>query len=163
MTEQLLHLGEHETLRIVRNTPEVLEVEGTWTPGGSPPPAHLHPSQDEQFEVRTGRLTAIVDGNERKLEPSDTLRIPRGTPHKMYNANPEPATAVWRTRPAGRTAEWFATVDRLSKGGTQTPSGPALAKAVISYGDVFRLAVVPLPLRPLVQVGLRVLALADRR
>jgi hypothetical protein len=33
---------------------------------------------------------------------------------------------------------------------------------VSGHSDVFRLAVVPLPLRPVVQVGLRVLALADR-
>ena len=162
MSAQLLHLGEHETLHIVRDTVDELEVEGTWTAGGSPPPAHYHPSQDEEFEIRTGELTAVVDGNERRLGPGDTLRVPRNTPHKMYNAGTETATAVWRTRPSLRTAQWFATIDGLSEGGTKRPSGPAMAKAVTSYGDVFRLAVVPVPLRPLVQLGLRVMALADR-
>jgi hypothetical protein len=33
---------------------------------------------------------------------------------------------------------------------------------VTSYGDVFRLAVVPVPLRPLVALGLRAMALAAR-
>ncbi len=162
MSAQLLHLGEHETLQIVRDMIDELEVEGTWTPGGSPPPAHYHPSQDEEFEVRTGTLTAVIDGNERTLGPGDTLRIPRNTPHKMYNAGTETATAVWRTRPGLRTAQWFATVDRLSEGGTKRPSGPAMAKAVTTYGDVFRLAVVPVPLRPLVALGLRAMALAAR-
>ena len=69
---------------------------------------------------------------------------------------------MWRTRPGLRTAQWFATVDELSEGGTKRPSGPAMAKALTSYGDVFRLAVVPVPLRPLVQLGLRVMALAAR-
>jgi quercetin dioxygenase-like cupin family protein len=162
MTDQLLHLSDQETLRIVRNAPDELEVEGTWTPGGSPPPPHLHPSQDEEFEIRSGRLTAVVDGVKHELGPGDTLQIPRGTPHKMWNAGDETAIAVWRTRPAGRTAEWFATIDRLTEGGTRKPPTPAMAKAVTAHSDVFQLAVGPSRLRPLVALGLRAVALADR-
>jgi mannose-6-phosphate isomerase-like protein (cupin superfamily) len=162
MTDQLLHLGEHETLLIPSSTPAELQVEGTWTPGGSPPPPHVHPSQDEEFEIRSGRLTAVVDGVQRELGPGDTLQIPRGTPHKMWNAGNETATALWRTRPAGRTAQWFQTIDRLTEGGTRKPSTPAMAKAVTAHSDVFRLAVGPSGLQPLVQLGLRAVALADR-
>jgi mannose-6-phosphate isomerase-like protein (cupin superfamily) len=162
MTGQELHLTEHETLRIIRETPEELEVEATWDPGTKPPPPHLHPNQDEEFVVQSGRMTAVIDGDERRLEPGDTLLIPRGTPHKMWNAGSESATALWRTRPAGRTAEWFATVDRLSAGGTRKPPLPALAKAVTQYSDVFVLAVGPKPARPAVQLALRAVGLADR-
>lgn len=140
----------------------MLEVEATWKPGGSPPPPHYHPAQDEEFEVKSGRLTAVIDGNEHKLGPGETTTIPRGTPHKMWNAGDETAVALWRTRPAGRTLEWFETVDRLSEGGTKKPSLPALAKAVTRNSDVFRLAVMPIPLRPVAQAALRVVALADR-
>jgi mannose-6-phosphate isomerase-like protein (cupin superfamily) len=162
MADQLLHLGEHETLRIVRSTPDELEVEGTWTPGGSPPPPHLHPAQDEEFEICSGHLTAVVDGAQHDLGPGDTLQVPRGTPHKMWNTGAETATALWRTRPAGRTAEWFQTIDRLTKGGTRKPPTPAMAKAVTAHSDVFQLAVGPSQLRPLVLLGLRAVALADR-
>jgi mannose-6-phosphate isomerase-like protein (cupin superfamily) len=162
MTAELLHLSAHETVRILRETPEELEVEGTWAPGGSPPPPHLHPAQDEEFEVRTGRLVAVLNGEERKLGPSDTLQIPRGTPHKMWNSSSETATASWRTRPAGRTSEWFRTVDGLGSGGTRNPPFPAMAKALTSYSDVFELAIGPKQLRPLVQSALRILALASR-
>jgi hypothetical protein len=104
----------------------------------------------------------MIDGKERKLGPGETIGIARGIPHKMWNSDGETAVALWRTRPAGRTADWFATIDRLGAGGTKSPSLPALAKAVTRHSDVFRLAVVPLALRPVVQIGLRVLALADR-
>lgn len=50
---------------------------------------------------------------------------------------------MWRTRPGGRTAEWFATVDRLTAGGTRKPPQPAMAKALTSHSDVFVLAVGP--------------------
>jgi mannose-6-phosphate isomerase-like protein (cupin superfamily) len=122
MVGQELHLTEHETLRITSETPEQLEVEASWGPGGKPPPPHLHPHQDEEFVVQSGRMTAWVDGDERALGPGDTLVIPRGTPHKMWNPGGESATAIWRTRPALRTAEWFAAIDRLTAGGTRKPA-----------------------------------------
>ena len=162
MTGQELHLTEHETLRITRETPEELEVEATWDPGTKPPPPHLHPNQDEEFVVRSGRMTAWIDGDERQLEPGDTMVIPRGTPHKMWNPGSESATALWRTRPAGRTAEWFATLDRLSASGTRKPPLPAMAKAVTQFSDVFVLAVGPRQARPAVQLALRAVGLADR-
>jgi quercetin dioxygenase-like cupin family protein len=162
MTDQELHLTEHESLRIVRDTPEELEVEATWGPGGKPPPPHLHPSQEEEFVVQSGRMTVSIDGEERQLEAGDTLVIPRGTPHKMWNQGSETATALWRTRPALRTAEWFATVDRLTAGGSRKPPLPAMAKAVTQYSDVFVLAVGPKQARPAVQLALRAVGLADR-
>jgi mannose-6-phosphate isomerase-like protein (cupin superfamily) len=162
MPEELLHLSGNETLRLVSESPEELEVEATWTPGGSPPPTHLHPAQEEHFEVRTGSLTALVDGVQRRLGPGDTLEIPRGTPHKMWNADTETAIAVWRTRPARRTAEWFRTLDRLSARGTRKPPLPGVAKAVTEYSDVFRLVVRPKPLRPFAYLALRVIGLVGR-
>lgn len=162
MPDQELHLGEHETLRIVSETSELLEVEASWGATPKPPPPHLHPSQDEEFVVRSGRLTAWVDGDERTLGPGDTLVIPRGTPHKMWHAGGETATAVWRTRPAGRTAEWFATIDRLTAAGTRKPPMPAMAKAVTQFSDVFVLAVGPKAARPAVQLALRAVGLVDR-
>jgi hypothetical protein len=80
----------------------------------------------------------------------------------MWNPGHEAATALWRTRPAGRTAEWFATIDRLSAGGTRKPPVPAIAKAVTQYSDVFVLAVGPKQARPAVQLALRAVGLADR-
>jgi mannose-6-phosphate isomerase-like protein (cupin superfamily) len=155
---ELLHLGAHETLRILRETRDELEVEGTWSPGGSPPPPHLHPSQDEQFEIRSGRLTAVVDGREHTLGPGDRLTIPRRTPHKMWNSGEGVATALWLTRPAGRTAEWFRTIDRLGEHGTRRPSFPAMAKALQTHSDVFVLAVGPKLLRPLIALLIRAAA-----
>lgn len=161
MTDELLYLSGHETVRLIHETPAELEVEGTWAAGGSPPPLHLHPAQDERFEVRSGHLVAVVDGEERRLGPGDTLQIPRGTPHKMWNAGGETATAVWSTRPGGRTAQWFRTVDRLGNGGMRKPPLPAMARALTNFSDVFRLSVGPSKLRPLIHLALRIMALAD--
>jgi hypothetical protein len=80
----------------------------------------------------------------------------------MWNADAETATALWRTRPAGRTAEWFRTIDRLGEEGKRKPSLPGLAKALIEYTDVFRLVIRPQPLRPLVYLALRAVAFVAR-
>lgn len=162
VADELLHLNDHETLLVMREDPDELEVEGTWRPGGSSPPPHLHPAQDESFEVRSGRLTAVVGGVQHELGPGDRLQIPRGTPHRMWNAGSENAVALWRTRPAGRTADWFRTIERIGAGGTRKPPMPALAKGLVEYKDVFQLAVRPRPLRPFVYLALRALAALAR-
>src|ERR687890_147581 len=102
-----------ESVRVVRDEPKAIEVEGTWRPGGSPPPKHFHPAQDERFEVLEGTLTARVDGEQRELHPGDVLDIPRGAVHQMWNAADVPARATWRTSPAGRTGQWFADIHAL--------------------------------------------------
>jgi mannose-6-phosphate isomerase-like protein (cupin superfamily) len=139
MTDELIRLSDRQVLRVVRETPEELELEATWDPGGPPPPAHLHPAQDEHFEVRAGELAAVVDGVEHTLSAGDTLDIPRNTPHKMWNASGERAVALWLTRPAGRTAEWFRTMERLGAGGPSPAPPDELIKALNEYSDVFRL------------------------
>jgi len=133
-------MNERDTVRIVRESPEVLELEAEWAPGGTPPPAHLHPEQEERFVFQSGRMRAVIDGEERVLEPGDMVVIPPGTVHQMWNEGEEPVRGRWETRPALRTAEWFRRMDALNVGGTRQPPVEDLIKAVQEYGDVFRLA-----------------------
>ena len=139
-----LKLTPHETLTIQRSEPEVLEVEAVYGPGGSPPPAHLHPSQDERFEVLAGEIRARVDGGDRTLSVGETLDIPPGTKHQMWNASSAETRLLWQTRPAGRTEQWFRTVDRLiSENEGRMPGPTAFAAVLGEYRDVFRLAAGP--------------------
>ena len=143
MSDQL-RLTPGETVTVRSSTPELLEVEGTWGPGGKPPPAHYHPAQDEHFTVLEGTLTARVDGDERELGPGETLDIPRGTRHQIWNKGDQPTRATWQTRPAGRTERWFRSIDRLyaeRRVGRKGTPGPLAYGAYLSeYSDVFRLA-----------------------
>jgi quercetin dioxygenase-like cupin family protein len=146
-------LTPSESIRVVRHDAEVLEVEGAWGPQGSPPPKHFHPSQDEHFEVLEGVLTTRVEGAERELRVGDTLDIPRGAVHQMWNAGDVPARALWRTSPAGRTAEWFAAIDAVRRSGrvgrNGMPGPLAFGVYLTEYSDVFRLAGPQPLLRPL--------------
>lgn len=107
----MIQLGPHQTLDVLESTPEVLLVEATWTPGGSgPPPTHLHPNQDEHFEVLEGELTAVVDGEQRTLRAGDVLDVPRGVAHQMWSSGDGETRATWRVTPALKTEEMFRTI-----------------------------------------------------
>ena len=138
------NLTPSESVRVLRDEPDAIEVEGTWGPGGSPPPKHFHPAQDERFEVLEGALTARVDGEERVLHAGDALEIPRGAVHQMWNAADVPARATWRTSPAGRTGQWFADIHALRESGrvgrNGMPGPLAFGAYLTEYRDVFRLA-----------------------
>jgi quercetin dioxygenase-like cupin family protein len=155
--ETTYKLTPSEAVTVRRREPDVLEVEGSYGPHGKPPPAHFHPDQDEHFEVLEGVLRTKVDGTERLLEQGDVLDIPSGTPHQMWNDSDEPARVRWETKPAGRTEEWFRSIDSLYEDGTVKEDGRAspLAFGVLlkEYSDVFRLAVGPEPLtKPIVSL-----------
>ena len=157
---QTLRLTPSETVTIREDTPAALEVEGRWGPDGSPPPKHFHPSQDERFEVLEGELHARVDGFAHILGPGDTLDIPRGAVHQMWNPGEAEARASWRTAPAMRTASWFRAIDALHRSGrvgSNGMPGPLAFGVLLSeYRDVFRLAGPQPVLVPLVR-GLGVL------
>ena len=159
-----LNLTPHESVTILKSTPELLEVEAVYGPSGSPPPAHLHPAQDEHFEMLAGHLRVRAGGEERELTAGDTIDIGRGTVHQMWNPGSEPARVLWRTSPGGRTEQWFRAIDRLQREGhvgrNGMPGPLAFGVLLTEYRDVFQLAARP---RVLVRAGLGVLGALGRR
>jgi mannose-6-phosphate isomerase-like protein (cupin superfamily) len=143
-SSELLHLTPHESVTVRERGPDRLVVEAIYAPGGSPPPAHFHPDQDERFEVTAGRLSVRLAGKERVLGPGDVLDVPRGVSHRMWNSCGEPARAVWITEPAGRTHDWFVVLDGLRRQGRVRRDGMpgplAFGVYLTAYRDVFRLA-----------------------
>lgn len=148
MTDKL-KITPTESVLIRQSSPDLLEVEATYIPSNKPPPKHLHPDQDERFQVLQGTLRVRLDGDERDLRAGEMIEIPRRTVHQMWNASEEPATVTWQTRPALRTEEWFRAIDdlyrqgRVGRGGEPGPL--AYATLLTEYRDVFRLAVGPDP------------------
>lgn len=153
-----LKITAFETVTVRDSSEHALEVEGEWAVGGNAPPKHFHPAQDERFQVLAGELTARVDGAERVLRAGDTIEIPRGAVHQLWNTGRVPARALWRTSPAGRTEQWFRAIDALHRRGRVGASGMpgALAFGVMltEYRDVFRLAGAPDALTRPVLAGL---------
>ena len=146
-----LKLTPIESVEIRSADADELEVLVTYLPG-DPPPRHFHPEQDERFEVIEGVVKVELDGEVRELHPSDSLEIPRGVVHRLWNPAEGPARATWRTTPAGRTEQWFRALDALyreGRTGKDGQPGPLAYGVMLSeYRDVFRLAGPDLLLRP---------------
>lgn len=114
---------------------EFYEQRVEYAPGSPFPPTHYHPSQDELFEIESGAMVFVVDGEEREVGAGESIEIPRGARHKARNASSaEPAVARWETRPALRSGEFFSTASHIS---TSPLDGALLAN---EFRDVFRLS-----------------------
>ncbi len=111
--------------------------------------AHLHPHQDEHFDVLEGMLSVRVADEERTYVAGETFTIPRGVPHLMCNLSRKPVRTLWKVRPAMNTAVFFETVYTLSKEGQMDN---LLQQAVIAwaYRDIFKPLSPPLWVQPLI-------------
>ena len=138
-----LKLTPLESVAIRSADAEELEVLVTYL-HGDPPPKHFHPEQDERFDVTEGTVRVELDGEVRDLGPGDSLEIPRGTVHRLWNPEGEAARAIWQTFPAGRTEQWFRALDALHREGRTGKDGQpgplAFGVLLSEYRDVFRLA-----------------------
>jgi Cupin domain len=119
----------------------LLEVSAEWTPAGHKPLMHSHPKQDEHFEVLEGELTVKLDDERRVLHAGDSLDVPRGTKHAMWNSGSGPARATWQVRPALRTEDFFENVHRQRAAGHTGKGGminmPAAALVLGEFRDEF--------------------------
>src|SRR3712207_4065229 len=87
--DEELTIGPGTTLRVVAHSDDVLEIEASYAPNGAPPPAHLHPEQDERFEVLAGAVRVRAAEADGVIMAGEVLEIPRGTVHQMWNGRDE--------------------------------------------------------------------------
>ncbi len=135
---------------------EVHEQRVEYGPDSPFPPVHFHPSQDEHFEVESGEMVFIIDGEKVVVSAGSSIDIPRGTPHKARNATNVSSVVRWETRPALRSSEFFDVANRLGDDMGLLES----ALLAHSYRDVFRLTGAKGALLPLLA---RVAGLFGRR
>ena len=92
----------------------LLETEATYLAISPPPAVHLHPSQDERFEVLEGAIWTRIGDVERVYGAGESFEVPCGTPHTMCSRAEVPTRFLWQVRPALRTAEMFETTWRIA-------------------------------------------------
>jgi mannose-6-phosphate isomerase-like protein (cupin superfamily) len=143
---------------------ELLEMEGFYPPEVDEPVPHYHPRQDERFEILAGTMAARLDGKERVVRAGETLDVPSGTVHAMWNAGDEEARLIWQTRPALRTERFFETYFGLARDGKTNSKGIPnllqLSLLVPEFDDEVRLAKPPRPLQKVIFGALAPLAKA---
>ena len=114
-----------------------VEIEATYPPDSAKPPLHQHPQQAERFEVRSGRLHAVVDGVERDVAPGEALDVPAGVPHRMWATADTDTVFVWRTTPALRTDHLFCDLWQAAADHEFAPDPLKAYEVTLRYPDEF--------------------------
>ena len=86
---------------------EAVVIETYVQPNGFVAAAHVHPGQEERFEVLRGTVGFRVGREKLVAGPGKRLTVPAGTPHKFWNAGDDVAHFVLRdpARAAVRVAD----------------------------------------------------------
>lgn len=101
----------------------LLEFDMVVDPHGRVPGGHVHPGQQESFEVRAGIMKFRKGLRTVTAGPGDLVMVEPGTFHRFANAGDEPAVVRVRVEPALRMEELFETVAALAAEGRTLPSG----------------------------------------
>ncbi len=112
--------------------------EARYAAGSKPPPYHRHPRQAERFEIVEGALHFHVDGVDRVVPAGQAIDVHQGAFHRAHNPGDVPVLAIWTTRPALRTAEFFVAMNRASRGRAK-PRLVDAAAILTEYRDEFEL------------------------
>jgi quercetin dioxygenase-like cupin family protein len=123
---------------------EMFQMELTLRPGGFVASEHIHPKQDERFEVISGSLLGHIAGKEWTAGPGETAVVQAGTPHVWWNAGDDELRVLVDFRPALRTEVFFETFFGLAQDGKVNPKTglPSLLQTAVSAG-AFRNEIVP--------------------
>lgn len=101
----------------------LLEFDFFLRPGGVIVGDHLHPHQDERFEVISGAVEGKVDGESRTVAAGGESSIAAGVPHAWWNASDGETHMRVQFRPALQTAEFFDVAFALARDGRTDDSG----------------------------------------
>jgi mannose-6-phosphate isomerase-like protein (cupin superfamily) len=87
------------------------------------PPEHVHPRQQERFEVVSGSLGIRIDGREQVLCAGESVAVPPGTPHTIWNAGEGETHLFVAFQPALQTEAFFETMFALARNGKTDRQG----------------------------------------
>jgi mannose-6-phosphate isomerase-like protein (cupin superfamily) len=96
---------------------DLLAIDLELAPDGHVPGAHVHPFQEERFEVVSGVMKFRRGFKSVVAGPGDVVVVPAGTIHRFANAGSETALVRVEVRPALRMEELFETTVALAKKG----------------------------------------------
>ncbi len=77
-------------------------------------PPHIHPTQDEWIFVVSGNLEIEFLGDLHKAGPGDTVRMPMGEAHGIFNRSGAEATCVFGVAPARKLFDLFKLLDGVT-------------------------------------------------
>ena len=94
-------------------------VEAHFSPGASGP-HHIHPMQDESYQVLSGTLDLFLDNQWHKVESGQSISIPKGKVHAFRNSTNEITKTMNTHNPGLRFQEYLEVMQKLIQEGKIT-------------------------------------------
>ena len=134
---------------------EAVVIETYVEPSGFVAAAHVHPAQEERFQVLRGSVGFQVGREKLSVGPGGRLTVPAGTAHRFWNAGDDTAHFVCEIRPALQFESLIETMFALAADGKTNrkgmPNPLRLAVIADAHFDTVRL---PFPPALLQKLGL---------
>jgi quercetin dioxygenase-like cupin family protein len=131
---------------------EVMQADVFIRPHGFVTSEHIHPLQEERFEVTKGTIRFRLNEKEADATAGQVVVIPPGTLHSWWNPGEEEAAAHFEFRPALNAEAFLETIFGLVRDGKTDKQGrPGLLQMAVilpAYKDMFQLPL-PWPLKVL--------------
>lgn len=125
----------------------LLEMQTTYHARSAEPMMHYHPLQKEDFMVLSGELTVRLNNKVQILRQGDTLHIPAGKSHAMWNNSGSKTIVNWQVRPAMNTEHFLETGMGLANDNKVNEKGmPNILQVSLlanRFSNVFRMAKPP--------------------
>ena len=116
-------------------------------PSGFVAAAHVHPFQQERFQVLDGTVMFRIDGQELEAEPGDTILVAAGRKHQFWNASDQEVRFSCEVRPALQFEQLIETMFSLARAGKTNrkgmPNPLRLAVIARAHFDTVRLPFPP--------------------
>jgi quercetin dioxygenase-like cupin family protein len=128
---------------------ELLAIDLILAPDGHVPGAHVHPVQEERFEVISGTMKFRLGRKKIIAHAGDVVVVPRGSVHKFANAGKRAAHVRVEACPALKMEQLFETTVALAHEGRTNGKGMPkpldLALFVREYENEVRAPFLPAP------------------
>ena len=125
---------------------QAVVIETYVQPNGFVAAAHVHPSQEERFEVLSGEVGFKIGREKTVAGPGQRLVVPAGTPHKFWNAGDDVARFVCEVRPALQFEALLETMFALAADGKTNRKGmPNLVRLAVIANAHFDTVRLPFP------------------
>ena len=154
------HTGERLALRrVARGTEVWLELKGSLPAGRQGPPMHVHFAEDEEGRIKSGTLSAVIEGRELTARPGESTSIPKGAAHRWWNAGNEPLVFEGYARPVVDLDRYLQAVfDVMNAGPDGRPPLFYLAHVALRHRRTQAVLIMPKPIqaalfRVLVAIG----------
>jgi quercetin dioxygenase-like cupin family protein len=140
-----------------------LAFDLTLTPDGHVPGAHVHPEQEERFEVVSGTMEFRLGREKIVAGPGETVVVPAGRMHRFKNGGDADAQVKVEVHPALKMEELLESTVRLAEEGKTNRKGmPKPIHLALFVREYAREVRAPFPPAPVVRALMAPLAAIGR-